>query len=486
MQRQARPDCRAGRKTLPSALGSRGIKGLGDPGGVPDRPAGRAGSARTKGVDLREGSIGKYRLLHELGSGATSVVYFAHDEFQSRDVALKVIDAEQLGSEGMMLFQRMFMAEACLVGKLRHPHVVELLDAGIDDHGCYIVMEYVDGGTLERFCAPDQLMPHQQAADVIYKCCKALGFAQRNGLVHRDIKPANILVGKDGRVKVTDFGAAVNKKLVDITHISGLGSAAYMSPQQLAGHPLTHQADIYSLGIVLYKMLTGGLPFRAGSLAELAEQIKESDVPPPSVARPGVPPRLDAIVKRATARDLEGRYKSWDKFAEDLANVFAAQTTRAPVLAEKDKLPALRAAPALKAFSDADLSAMLTGTAWRQFPRNARIFSAGEQGHSFYLLVQGALSVRREGREVGHVKAGELFGEASYLTRGRVRRSEDAVALQDTVVVEFNPDLVWVLLPAAERRFEALLQESLARRLSDANARLARVLSELPAQETEI
>jgi serine/threonine protein kinase len=435
---------------------------------------------------LREGSIGKYRLLRELGSGATSVVYLAHDEFQQRDVALKVIDAEQLGSEGMMMFQRMFMAEACLVGKLRHPHVVELLDAGIDDHGCYIVMEYVDGGTLEQFCAPEKLLPPAQAADIVYKCCKALGFAQRNGLVHRDIKPANILVGKDGRVKVTDFGAAVNKKLIDITHISGLGSAAYMSPQQLAGHPLTHQADIYSLGVVLYKLLTGKLPFNAGSLSELAQRIKDADVPAPSAARPAVPPRLDAIVKRATARDLEDRYRSWDKFAEDLANASAKPAARAPALAEKDKLPALRGSPALKAFSDADLTAMLPGTAWRQFPRNARIFAAGDQGHSFYLLAQGELSVRREGREVGHVRAGELFGEAAYLTRGRVRRSEDAVALQDTVVVEFNPDLVWVLLPAAERRFEALLQESLARRLSDANARLARVLAELPEQETEI
>jgi predicted Ser/Thr protein kinase len=440
-----------------------------------------------EGVALREGAIGKYRLLRELGTGATSVVYLARDEFQGRDVAVKVIDAERLGSEGMMLFQRMFMAEACLVGKLRHPHVVELLDAGIDDHGCYIVMEYVEGATLEKYCAPDTLLPHPQAADIVYKCCKALGFAQRSGIVHRDIKPANILVGGDGRVKVTDFGAAVNKKLIDVTQISGLGSVAYMSPQQLAGHPLTHQADIYSLGIVLYKLLTGRLPFSAGSLAELAEQIRDEDVPAPSVARPGVPPRLDAIVRRATARDLEARYRAWDKFAEDLANVSAkAPAPRATTLAEKDKLPALRAIAALKGFSDADLMAMLPGTAWRQFPRNARIFAAGDQGHSFYLLAQGELSVRRDGREVGHVRSGELFGEAAYLTRGRVRRSEDAVALQEAVVVEFNPDLLWVLLPAAERRFEALLQESLARRLADANARLARVLSELPAQETEI
>src|SRR5687768_8683330 len=137
--------------------------------------------------DIRR--IGKYKLLQELGAGATSVVHLARDEFSGRSVAVKVIDAARMSGEEMMLFQRMFIAEATLVGKLRHPHVVELLDAGIDDHGCHIVMEYVEGGTLEEHCVPERLLDFQQVADIIYKCCKGLGFAQRNGLVHRDIKP---------------------------------------------------------------------------------------------------------------------------------------------------------------------------------------------------------------------------------------------------------------------------------------------------------
>ena len=161
----------------------------------------------------RTDSIGKYRLLRELGSGATSTVYLARDRFQQRDVAIKVIHADQLEGEESMLFQRMFFTEATLVGMLKHPHVVELLDVGIDDNDCYIVMEFVEGSTLEAHCAPARLASFDTVADIVHKCCKGLGFAQRHGLVHRDIKPANILLTSREtygieRPKITDFGVA--------------------------------------------------------------------------------------------------------------------------------------------------------------------------------------------------------------------------------------------------------------------------------------
>jgi serine/threonine protein kinase len=425
----------------------------------------------------RRSAIGKYRLQKELGAGATSVVHLARDEFSGRDVAVKVIDAARMSGEEMMLFQRMFIAEATLVGKLRHPHVVELLDAGIDDHGCYIVMEYVDGGTLEDHCAPDRLLPFAQVADIIYKCCKGLGFAQRAGLVHRDIKPANILLGKDGRIKVTDFGAAANARMKDITQVSGLGSAAYMSPQQLDGGTLTFHADIYSLGIVLFKLLTGRLPFAAQSIFQLAGEIKGRDIALPSQFRPEVPQALDQVVQRATARDVAKRYASWDKFAEDLAN-FAARTAPKPTaVSEKDKFGALRALPALKAFTDDELRAMLPATAWRQFPPRAQIVSAGDEGHSFFLLEEGELRVLKEGQQIELLQRGDWFGEAGSLTRGRMRRMEDVVSASNVRAVEFNPDLLWMLLPGTEKRFDAMLQDRFARRLAQANERLSRLLA---------
>jgi eukaryotic-like serine/threonine-protein kinase len=426
---------------------------------------------------MKRSAIGKYRLLRELGTGATSVVYLARDEFSQRDVAVKVIDAARLSGAEMMIFQRMFIAEATLVGKLRHPHVVELLDAGIDDHGCYIVMEYVEGDTLEKHCAPHKLLGFQQVAEVIFRCCKGLGFAHRNGLVHRDIKPANILIGSDGRIKVTDFGAAANARLKDITQVSGLGSAAYMSPQQIDGQMLTHQADIYSLGIVLFKLLTGRLPFAAHSIARLADEIKGADIAPPSRFRAEVPPQLNAVVKRATARDLANRYASWDKFAEDLAN-FGANAAPKPVfLSDKDKLKALRALPGLKAFTEEELKAMLPATAWRQFPPDAQILSAGDEGHSFFLLEEGEARVVRDAQQVEQLQRGQWFGEVGYLTRGRIRRMEDIFSASNARAVEFNPDLLWMLLPGAEKRFDAMLQDRLARRLAEANDRLARLFA---------
>ncbi len=433
---------------------------------------------------VRRSAIGKYRLLRELGAGATSVVHLARDEFRQRDVAVKVIDAARMSGEEMMLFQRMFIAEATLVGKLRHPHVVELLDAGIDDHGCYIVMEYVDGGTLEEHCTPEQLLPFQQVADIIYKCCKGLGFAHRNGLVHRDIKPANILLGKDGRIKVTDFGAAANARLKDITQVSGLGSAAYMSPQQLDGQTLTFQADIYSLGVVLFKLLAGRLPFAASSILQLTNEIRGCDIPPPSRLRPEVPPQLDQVVQRATARDVARRYASWDKFAEDLANFAAKAAPRPAAVSEKDKYTALRTLPTLQQFTDEEIRSILPATAWRQFPPNAQILSAGDEGHSFFLLEEGELRVVKDGQQVEHLQRGDWFGEAGYLTRGRMRRMEDVVSATNARAVEFNPDLLWMLLPGTEKRFDAMLQDRFARRLAHANERLSRLLAASEAVPT--
>ena len=426
----------------------------------------------------RTDSIGKYRLLRKLGSGATSTVYLAHDRFHQRDVAIKVIHADQLDGEDSMLFQRMFFTEATLVGMLKHPHVVELLDAGIDDNDCYIVMEFVEGSTLEAHCTPERLASFDTVAEIAHKCCKGLGFAQRHGLVHRDIKPANILLARDGGVKVTDFGSAVSTKASHITHVSGLGSVAYMSPQQIRGHyPLTFHTDIYSLGVVLFKMLTGRTPFSAQSLAELADQITGSDVPAPSKFRGEVPPQLDAIVRRATARDLGARYGTWDQFAADLAIFSGGDARKTRIVSEKDKFQTLRALPLLAGWSDDEIRAIVPGTVWREFPPDARVMSEDDEGYSFSILVEGDLKAVKSGRQIGEVHAGDWFGEVAYLTRGRVRRTANLVAAARVRTVEFNPDLVWVLLQGAERRVDAMLLDRLARRLGEANEKLSRIPS---------
>jgi len=189
--------------------------------------------------------IGKYEIIKELGRGATSVVYKAYDPFQDREVAVKAVYPEALGDdEHGHRYRKLFVTEASLAGKLAHPHIVAIYDAVAGAEASYIVMEYVDGSTLERYTQLEHLLPLSRVLEIIYKCARALDYAAREGVIHRDIKPANILLSGDADIKISDFGAALNNSS-DTTQITGVGSPAYMSPEQVREQPLTYQTDIF-------------------------------------------------------------------------------------------------------------------------------------------------------------------------------------------------------------------------------------------------
>ena len=234
--------------------------------------------------------IGKYDLIRVIGQGATATVYLGNDPFAQRDVAIKVAFPEILKSpERGKLYTHLFLNEASLVGKLAHPHIVQIYDAVVAEDLCYIVMEYVRGGTLEACCSPTTLLPIERVVEIIFKCTRALDFANRIGITHRDIKPANILYSGDdpatGDIKISDFGAAI-VDAPERTQVSGIGSPAYMSPQQVRELALDHQTDIYSLGVVMYQLLTGHLPFQASSNYNIIYQIINSEPTPPVGAPP--------------------------------------------------------------------------------------------------------------------------------------------------------------------------------------------------------
>lgn len=252
--------------------------------------------------------IGKYDIKQKLGEGATSTVYLGYDSFAGRDVAVKVIYPEVLKDrEKGQLYRHLLVNEASLAGKLLHPHIVQIFDAVIGDDQSYIVMEYVSGGTLEQFCSPRNLLPLNRMVEMIFKCTRALEYANRLGITHRDIKPANILLAKEGNtgdIKISDFGAALMTGTDQSqTQVSGVGSPAYMSPQQVRDQPLNHQTDIYSLGVVMYQLLTGRLPFTATNNYSMIYQITSHEPLPPSTFRTEIPPGLDAIVARAMQKD---------------------------------------------------------------------------------------------------------------------------------------------------------------------------------------
>jgi eukaryotic-like serine/threonine-protein kinase len=260
----------------------------------------------------------RYVIRRRLGSGGMADVYLAEDQELGRRVALKLLDERHASDEQ---FVERFRREAQSAAGLNHPNIVSIFDRGRAEGTYYIAMEFLDGRTLKELLIRNGPTPIPIAIDYARQILSALSFAHRNGIIHRDIKPHNIVVGSDGRLKVTDFGIARSGASQMTEAGSIVGTAQYLSPEQARGARVDPRSDIYSLGIVLYEMLTGRVPFTGDTAVEIAMKHL-SDVPePPSKLRVDVPHDLDAVVMRALAKDPEQRYGSAEEMDADLARV---------------------------------------------------------------------------------------------------------------------------------------------------------------------
>jgi serine/threonine-protein kinase len=251
---------------------------------------------------------GRYRLVELLGQGGMATIFRARDAQLDRDVAVKLLRPE-FGQDPDFLAR--FRDEARAAASLNHPNIVSVFDFGEEPSGPYIVMELIDGQDLSSILKENGALPPRQAARVSAEVAKALHAAHVRGIVHRDVKPSNILVSRDGRVKVADFGIARALTEAQLT-LPGvtMGSVHYFSPEQARGETATQASDIYSLGIVLYEALTGQRPFSGDGAAAVALARLTSTPPRPSAIRPGVPPELDQVVQRAMALDPVARFAS--------------------------------------------------------------------------------------------------------------------------------------------------------------------------------
>ncbi len=257
-------------------------------------------------------TAGRYRVERELGRGGMATVFLAHDEELRRPVALKVL-AEHLAGDDT--FRARFIREAKLAGRLSHPNVVQVYDAGETDEQPFIVMEYVSGKTLAE-CG--RLAP-ERVVSLGVQACAGLQHAHEAGLVHRDVKPGNLLLRDDGVLKIADFGIARAAEATRHTQVGTLlGTAAYLAPEQIAGEDATTASDVYSLGAVLYELLTGRPPFRFDSLAELAAKQTEGVITPVGDLAPAVPAELEAAVMHALARDPQFRPASAAELGQEL------------------------------------------------------------------------------------------------------------------------------------------------------------------------
>ncbi len=420
--------------------------------------------------------IGKYQVVRKLGEGATSAVYLGHDPFANRDVAIKVVFPEALKNEDdeRKLFRKLFVTEASLAGKLMHPHIVQIYDAVVEEGMSYVVMEYVDGGTLEPHCNPDTLLPIARLLEIIFKCTRALDFANRAGVIHRDIKPANILLHDQTDIKISDFGSAL-MMTSETTQVSGIGSPAYMSPEQIKDHPLNLQTDIYSLGVVMYQLLTAQLPFQATNNFSMMYQITNVEPPPPSSLRSQVSPAVDRIVKKAMHKELEQRYQTWDEFSRDLTEAIrsADAAQQKEEFADSEKFNILRGMPFFADFSDAELWEVMRVSHWEYCKPGKILMREGETGDFFCLLASGEVKVVKQGKLLNILNSGESFGEMAYISRasGSVR-SAHVLTLSDARVITIrNADLDRAS-DICRHKFDRAFMAILVERLSHANMRL--------------
>src|SRR5690242_13953521 len=266
----------------------------------------------------RELFDGRYRLDTPVGTGGMATVWRATDESLGRVVAIKVL-AERYSEDES--FVERFRREAQSAAGLNHPNIVSIYDRGEADGSYYIAMEFLDGRSLKDEIVEDGPLPAPRAIDYALQILQALRFAHRHGVVHRDIKPHNIIVGRDRRLKVTDFGIA-RAGASQMTEVGSIiGTAQYLSPEQARGQQVRPPADLYSLGVVLYEMLTGRVPFDGDSAVAIAMKHVSENPRPPRELNPSIPPALEQVVLRALAKDPALRYQSADEMAADLERV---------------------------------------------------------------------------------------------------------------------------------------------------------------------
>ena len=364
--------------------------------------------------------IGKYYVVHEVGRGSTGTVYLSHDPFYGRDVAIKLYHATVGDDAESRNARRMFMGEAKMVGKLQHPNIVPIFDAGEEDGRRYVVTEHVHGArTLSAYCRAGSLLPIDQVVSILYKCAKALHYAHSRGVVHRDIKPSNILLTQDGDVRIVDFGIALVADS-DVSRLEGVaGSPAYMSPEQVQGLELDARSDLYSLGAVMYEMLCGQRPFRAGALGKLLRQVVQSEAESLRSIRPEIPEELEEVVKRALQKEPNNRYRTGTEFAAELTRVHQKLRASQVEIDDEERFAVMRKLRFFHDFSHGEIREVMRAGVWTECQPGESVLRPGDIDDRFYIVVSGTVRLSRGGDIIGRVPAGGCFGEAGYAEGSR-------------------------------------------------------------------
>ena len=413
-------------------------------------------------------NLGKYEVRDEIDRGSMGIVYLGHDPYIDRPVAIKVALSDFLSDpKSGPQYRKMFFNEAHTAGKLTHPNIVNIYDAGVDVDTCYIVMEYVEGAnTLKAYTKPGKLLPVDKVIEIAYKCAKALDYAHRQGVTHRDIKPSNILISKDMDVKMCDFSIAhINKPDTTETQPTGImGSPRYMSPEQLKEEKVDSQTDIYSLGVVIYELLTGQHPFPADNFSELVARILNEEPISIKSHRSGIPAVLENIVRKAINKDKKLRYQTGLDIATDLNKAFESLEKPEADIAIEEKFNMVKALEFFQGFPDAEVWEILNASTWKNYGEGDDIIVEGDLDDCFYIIVSGKVVVKKNQKVIRVLERGDCFGEMGYLAK--TKRTASITADEETALLKINSTVISQVSLKCQVRFLKVFLRTLIHRLS--------------------
>jgi serine/threonine protein kinase len=418
-------------------------------------------------------TIGKYRIIKEVGEGSTGTVFLSHDPYYGRDVAIKLYsNATSEEDANARTTRKMFFTEAQMVGRLQHPNILPMFDAGIEKGRYYVVMEHVHNArTLATYCRPGNLLRQEDVTRIVFKCARALHYAHSRGVIHRDIKPSNIILTHDNDVRVIDFGIALCADS-EISRIEGIaGSPSYMSPEQIKAEEITPAADLYSLGVVMYELVTGARPFKARSLDRLLHKIVYATPRPIHALREDVSEEFEEAVMKALRKNPAERYATGLEFAAELTRVHQSLQQQESVIDERERFDLLRGLPFFHEFSHSEIWEVLRASDWSEYRPGQEIVKEGELDDRFYVIVSGRVGVEVGGREVGRLAPGECFGETSYVPEAK--RTATIRASDSVTLMRVSATLLETASASCQLRFNKVFLRSLIRRLQG-TARSAR------------
>jgi serine/threonine protein kinase len=424
----------------------------------------RAASTSTSGSSSPE-RIGKYEIIKDLGRGSNGRVVLSHDPYYGRDVAIKIYETEaEEDDKKSQATRKMFYNEAQMMGRLQHPNILPVYDAGEEDGKYYVVSEPIHGArTLAAYCRPDNLLRVDDVVEIVFKCAKALHYAHSRGVVHRDVKPGNIMLTLDNDVRIIDFGIALISDST-VSRIEGIaGSPSYMSPEQVQAADITSSSDIYSLGAVMYELLTGFRPFRADNLAKLLHQIVYATPPPIHSLRSDISEELEHVTATALQKDAGMRYPTGADFAVALTKIHQQLRTHNDRIDKQQQFDILRRLSFFHEFSHSDIWEVLRAGEWHEYSSREEIFREGELDDRFYIIVSGDVLVESGRSEVGILGPGDCFGATSYVDGAR--RTATIIADETVTLIRISSTLLEQASAGTQLRFNKMFLRSLVERL---------------------